>query len=205
MGGKLFERWSGLTHFLAGSRRMSRGSARHSSEVLTVFGRQRKTPKLGERMALQLPGQTAPVIIIAIVLVAVFVGSYPIYPRISGYVQIQSSPQIFTVLPAKLERLTIAAASSIQKDRIFFYSITNETKGIVVDQVNMEVSYAGQPLAHLTPLTRVHSGTYAFSVVLSYSFLTLQSEKPNIYYHLKLTVKISEGLVKTVEADVPPA
>jgi hypothetical protein len=139
-----------------------------------------------------------PILMVLIVIGAIAFAVFPVYPKVTATFQIKSTPQDVVFLSAKLDRLTIAAASGIQKDTVFLYSLAPDTNGYMVTVV-VEVSYSGQTLA-TSPSSTVVTGLYSISFVGN-----LRAEQPSVYYHVKVTVTFPSGPVIVKEVDVPPS
>jgi len=140
--------------------------------------------------------------ILALVPILILLGSIlmvtlPVYPKVTATIVVQLREPKFSLQSAKLERLTFAGGSSLVKNQIILYPIS--TTPTTTFELAIEVSYARQVLAQ-SSYSALQAGLYSFSVVLD-----PRPEQTNVFYHLKMTVKLPYESPIVIEADVPPA
>lgn len=160
----------------------------------------RRHPRLTHGATMPKGGNIAfgPILILIVVVAAIALAVYPIYPKVTASFQVFKYPQQVTFLSVKLDHLTYASAASVQKDAIFIFPVSPDTNSFSVTAV-AQISYAGQVLS-TTPLYSIPTGLYSLSFVGNY-----RTEQPNIFYHIVLNVTFPSGLFVTQTADAPPS
>jgi hypothetical protein len=159
----------------------------------------------GGQMPKHAPVFGIPLVLITILSLSTFafvVGTMPIFPRVSVTFEAQSPswgvPPSLALRDAKLDRLTLASASSVAKNRIFLYPIS--TQPTATFDLALEASYSDRLLAS-DSWEDLPIGLYSFTVVF---YPTLQ-EQQAVYYHVKITATFQYGAPVVIEADVPPS
>ena len=140
---------------------------------------------------------SALVLIVVVLLGFMFLIAYPIYPRVTGTLSTQLGEPRFSLVSPKLDRLTVAQASNIEKGHIFIYQgpttpATTFTLRIVV--------YYGNEMITDQSWDGLQIGQYYFSVVLN-----PRIEQQNILYNLKLMATFADGRTVEIDSLVPPS
>lgn len=137
------------------------------------------------------------VLILVIVLGSISLAVWPIFPKVTATFQITKQyPYAVAFLSVKLDHLTFASASSIQKDAVFVYPVTPDQNSYTVNLV-VQISYGGQTIV-TSPTIPITTGVYSLSFVGNY-----RTEQPNVYYHIQLSASYA-GTEIVAQADVPP-
>lgn len=170
--------------------------------------RKSRTPKSDPKMPRRDGGGakldvSGPLIILIVVVAAIGLAVYPVYPRVTATFRISGYPTYphqISFLSTKLDYLTVVVSAGIQRNTIFVYTVSPDTGSSALGVALVaQVSYDGEVLA-TTPIYTIASGVYSLSFLDNY-----RAQQSGSYYQIQVNATYSDGSTVSQTANAVPS